>query len=646
MRKYKIIYLIAFCVVWSVAYSTKSNLFITQEDSVNNYHEIVNNFNNWRSFGYELPVGFRIDSSDYRHPKHFFQIIMWEYRGKFQMHLGLISKLLLPYQQEVPENAKITLTYKSENLKSIKLVTSLFDERENKIRSDTLFMPDINIWNTCYEGISLKGSRFLMLELMAEGIDSTYLINDKATSDSIAYRTAHIDSTCNQNLWIDNIHIELDGIDICRYTEREILEPCRINPEKIIPIEDENSFSNIPEMKEKKIIALGETIHGSEAFNELFYQIVKYQVQHNQCKLIMLELDMSLTLPLNSYIQGNENFNVDSVLYDIRYATFSYQQLKNVLLFLKTYNQSAEKKVHLIGIDTRIDDVIVFPGLYISEYLYMLNKNHNHKQIDTVCYELRVYNKINGKDIYASKGEEIKKIEKDFLSKKMMTDTELKIFSYCYQNHIRVFEDMAYKDLTTQPKLKKQLQINREIWMFDNAKFFIDLICGQDEDSKVLIYGHSGHLGLKEDGTIPYTFGQYMRDFYRDKYYCTGLITNEGSFRTVLDRVFTVMQLKQDPKSIESELSNFAGNCLYVPVQSVSVPHTRIRNIGLNYENNQFKTVTPAIYFDAIIYKKETEAAKSWPGVLGTYNDIRINDERSMRQYQRLSKKLEPYSIY
>ena len=641
MIKIKIVYLIAFCVMSSMMHSAKSNLITIQEDLTKNYHEIINNVQSWRSLDYTSHmISYMIDSSDYRHPIQFLQITEWGFRGKFRMHLGLLSNLLLPYQQENPENANITLNYKSENLKSIKLVTTLFDEAENKIRSDTLFAPDIEIWNTCSADISLQGCRFFNLELIAEGIDSTYL-------DKII---APIDSTCTQNLWIDDIRIEIDGIDVSRYTVSEILEPCRINPEFIISLENEDSFAKIPELKEKRIFAMGESLHGSEAFGELFFQTVKYQVLHNQCKLILLELDMTMALPLNSFIQGNENFNVDSVLYDIRYTSFSSLQLKKMLLFLKEFNKSTEKKVHLAGIDTRINDLIMFPRVEISEYLYMLNKNHNYRKIDTVCYELLIKNHYGTKgkdiDIYMNKGAEIKMIEKNFLSKKMLGDTELAIFSYCCHNHIKIFSDIAYIDLTSDSKLRKQLEINRELWMFDNTKHLIDLICGNDKDSKVLIYAHTGHVSLKEGGSVPRTFGHYMKDYYKDQYSNICLVTNEGRFRTVHQRVLDIMPLHQDKNSIEGALSGFEDNCMYVPVKSIVSPHITIRNIGNQYLENQFKIITPSIRFDAIIFKKETEAATCPPDVIGIYNVIEILSERWSRQHQRLSEKMEPYSLY
>jgi len=300
-------------------------------------------------------------------------------------------------------------------------------------------------------------------------------------------------------LWIDNIRIEIDGKDIGPYTELELLEPIHINPENIIPIEDASSFARIPALNEKKIVAIGESLHGSETFDELFYETVKYQVQHNQCKLILLELDMSTTFAMNSFIQGNENFDADSLLYDLRYISYSYRQLKKTLLFLKDYNRSTEKKVHLIGIDIGIPSgVVVLPRFYPSEYLYMLNSDFNYKKIDTICYELRVTNAYTN-----PVGIELQKLEKDARFRQMLGETELKIFSYCINNYMKKFADKANIDLTAHPALRKEYEISREIWMFENAKHFIDLICGQNSDGKVLIFGHAAHLGLRTDGYVP-----------------------------------------------------------------------------------------------------------------------------------------------
>jgi erythromycin esterase-like protein len=540
---------------------------------------------------------------------------------------------LLPYQQEKPKKAKISLTCKSQNLKSIKLVTSLFDEKENPIRSDTLFVSNNSQWKNYSKNISLKGSRFFNIELMAEGIELDTTAIKKAKQAHRKGDLQPVDSAKAQNLWIDNIQIELDGINVSRYAESEILEPCRINPENIISIENEASFALISALKDKKIIAVGESLHGSEAFDELFYQMVKYQVQYNNCKLILLEMEMTKLLPFNSFIQGNENFDVDSMLYDERYTSYSTQQLKNILLFLKNYNQSSDKKVHLMGID-----INPFHDLYISEYLYMLNKNHNYKAIDTVCSEL-----TRAMEPYISSDFHIRKIESDPIFKSMLSDTELQILSYCCKKQAKILNNNSPDAINVY---STGYQINREKWMFDNSKYLIDLI-GKDENSTVLIKGHKEHLSFNGLFIIPSNFGHFMKELYGDQYYGICLVTNEGDFRTTKKWLVEIMPLKQDTNSIESLLSDFSDSCMYVPVQSIEAPHIKIRSIGATYIENQFHLITPALCFDAIIYIKKTESATYWPNILGTCGgDITIIDERSRRLYQRLSNNIESYAGY
>ena len=626
--KSTILYLIAFCVVSSLTYCTKSNRMTFQEGSGKNYHEVINDMQNWIGLSYASQVHFGVDSSDSRKPIKFGQIPFWGYRSKFNMHLRLRNNLLLPYKPKTPSKAKISLTCKSENLKSIKLVTALLNEKEQRIRTDTMFVSITNDWNTSKKNISSKGSHFFCLELIAEGTDSTYWNN----------QSAHVDSTINQNLWIDNIQIELDGKNISQYKESLILEPCRINSENIIPIKDETSFDLIPEMKNKKIIAIGESVHGCEAFHELFFQIVKHQVLYNQCKLILLELDMSNSLPLNSYIQGNDNFDVDSLLYDRRLTFYSHQQLKNMLLFLKDYNKSTDKKVHLIGIDKRIYDLVAFPGHYISEYLYELNKNHNYLKIDTLCYELQLKNPYNN-----PLEKEIFKLEKDSIFAQMMGDDELKIFSYCCNSDIERFADKGGINLIEEnPKLREEFELSREIWMFDNAKYLIDLICGQEKDSKVLIFGHTDHLGFKAEEPVKYTFGHYMKDFYKDQFLDICLVVNEGKFRTIHGGGMNIIQLLEDDHSVESVLADFSDSCLYIPVQSIVSPHIKIRSIGNKYIENPFKIITPSLRFDAILYKKETKESNCLPESFGI-NPFRLDMAQYTRQYIRLSKKMKLY---
>ena len=67
----------------------------------------------------------------------------------------------------------------------------------------------------------------------------------------------------------------------------------------------------------------------------------------------------------------------------------------------------------------------------------------------------------------------------------------------------------------------------------------------------------------------------------------------------------------------------------------------------MSYLKNQFQIITPALYFDAIIFKKKAEGImSSGANTFGAFGDI--DRYRGARIYQKLfnNKNFEDYSIY
>ena len=113
-------------------------------------------------------------------------------------------------------------------------------------------------------------------------------------------------SYTEQKLYLDKIEIKIGGKDINEGPLPSTPIMANLKKSEIISLSlsDTNSFKRIPEIGNHKIVALGETIHGSESINEAAVELIKYQVLHNQCRFILLELPTEQSLYWNRYIQG------------------------------------------------------------------------------------------------------------------------------------------------------------------------------------------------------------------------------------------------------------------------------------------------------------------------------------------------------
>lgn len=57
-------------------------------------------------------------------------------------------------------------------------------------------------------------------------------------------------------------------------------------------------------LQDKRIIALGETVHGSSTINDNVFSIIKNSILYDNCRLVLLETDMGNGLKMNLYIHG------------------------------------------------------------------------------------------------------------------------------------------------------------------------------------------------------------------------------------------------------------------------------------------------------------------------------------------------------
>lgn len=115
--------------------------------------------------------------------------------------------------------------------------------------------------------------------------------------------------------WIDKLNILLDDKSIDTFPV-PVVPPFSVQePEKIKKLSlNEDLYGSIPELNTKKIVALGETVHGSASVNSITAQIIKHQILKNNCKLVLLEFPFGSMMFLNKEMQGKTIFKGDSIL--------------------------------------------------------------------------------------------------------------------------------------------------------------------------------------------------------------------------------------------------------------------------------------------------------------------------------------------
>jgi erythromycin esterase-like protein len=509
-------------------------------------------------------------------------------RNDYPVRIKLQQQMLLP-DLLLPDTAEVSITYKNLNIKQMNLTVSGLDKYENPLYSDTLFLPEENEWTLSTIRVPLRDVTFFCLYVLVQGIDSF----------------------CTQRCWLDRITIKIDGESIESFQPQKCMENTALPKKEIIPLSfsDAALYHLIPELKAKRIFALGETVHGSETFSESAFQLIKHQVQYNNCKLILLELPLERGFLFNRFVQGDESFEIDRLLSLIKNSLFDWAKYKELLLWLKEYNRHAEEKVWLMGMDIEID--INKSKASLFDYLYTINQGVQQPVIDTLRYQI-IKNDLIKVTASASKNTKLQSI---------IGEKEYDILVHCLN-----ISDKA------SPRMNIRLD-KRDSVMFENARFLISLLCGKEE--KTFIYAHLGHANYRPSiqfsNSYNITLGLLMKQAYREDYFVTGLFAGSGYFRTQWKNAYEIKPMPLTPSNSLEHLLNKINKDYFYLSSLPECPAT-IRCMGNGYKEDAFEPMSLCSRMDAAIYIRESQASVMSPD---------ISPDENAEFWERFSKCIE-----
>lgn len=105
------------------------------------------------------------------------------------------------------------------------------------------------------------------------------------------------------------------------------------------------------ELRGKRIIGVGEASHGTHEFYVQKARIVEYLISKCNFKLLAFEMQLSLTVPINIYLQTGEG-NLKELMKHM--ALYSTEEIYNLFERIRQYNKdkAPEDKVVLLGLDS------------------------------------------------------------------------------------------------------------------------------------------------------------------------------------------------------------------------------------------------------------------------------------------------------
>lgn len=252
-------------------------------------------------------------------------------KGGFGLFANFTKRIQLPLGEY--KDLSVSLVYKRPYGKKLSLEVSSIDGLENVLNNQRTQIEISSDWQTATVRVNAKGVKAAMVRISYEGGSNT-----------------------DQPLWLSGITIRLDGKDIntmgAAYTPP--MGRAALVPSHIIPLLSGNNFyiqDGVMDISNAKIIGLGENTHGSKSLRAARFQFVKKFVTDYSCKLIVVEAPVAVGLLMERYIQGQAPAEWPELEEYLKFGFGDYRQEKAFLTWLRQYNVSASRKVHIYGID-------------------------------------------------------------------------------------------------------------------------------------------------------------------------------------------------------------------------------------------------------------------------------------------------------
>lgn len=577
-----------FCEAQSETFTTRYCLDLRIRDP---------NFSKWNTFSYIRGTGgqlcFDFDRDSGR--LHITQSnnFVHNVRCRFTLRMQPWQQLLLPASEA--GQADIAIETEGKNLEMCRLIVRSTDRYERPLFADTVSLFSNGRRERFSTRVPLKDAVFLYLAIEADGDGRDYA----------NYPTgfAPVDSTSDQSLTLSGFDIRLDGRPLDDFPVESRMKVCVPDPKSAVPLsfESEEGFGHIPQLNDKRVVALGETAHGSETMSRAAFQSIRHRIRNEGCRLVLLEEHWESMLALNRYVRGEDDGVLDSLLLPFRYSINNSSSFRDFCQWLRNYNRTTEEKVSLMGMDTDWTEGRPIARNRLLKYLMMRNERSRSLAVYSVCKFLLTPVKPPYDDVG-----EIERLLAlwncyETQLKTVLGSTDYEIVRLGLNNSLRWAPD-------------GKIKVVRDRVMAENAKSLTELLC--PDDRKVTIYCHFTHANYRE--VMAYftpSTGFYLKEAWGDNYGCIGLHAAEGEYLVWESPARMIVEKVSPPQkySLESFLSEVPHDYFFMPSDRVP-PVATVRWTGRYVFGTPFSGVfSPEGRMDGHIFVRRSEAMSLRP---------------------------------
>lgn len=509
------------------------------------------------------------------------------------------------YANEVKSRLEVKVRYKSENCPMLYLRLATIGDREEIVATDTLFLPLSKEWTTLSQLMNIGNGNLLSLSVEAIGNE-----RDKITS---SFERTGMRFENNAKIWIDELEILIDGKNLTEAQTDNSLTTS-LTKEDFISLNNENrchlSFLN------KKILAIGETVHGTSTMNSVAIEIMKDRIKNKKCKFVLLEIPLEFSLYINRYVFGDERFTLDNISTYFDHLLFS-KEFISFIHWLKEYNLSLKEKVTFVGIDADYTDLLARINLF--NFFYTINLGINDRGLNKICISLLSQNK----ELPYETSLAIFDSNRGFNT--MLSEKESKLIRSCLTMKDQIFLSFFQRDSV----------------MYEYTKFVVTNLLKNDETITIFChFGHTNYLCEREMiNSEDWNLGHYMKNEYKDDYSNIALVTRMGNF--LANNGYSKIKeekLQISPFNSLEYLMNRQGiDLCYLSMEKFTYSDViSIRFIGNRNRHQPFISIIPKSRMDGVIFIKKSSAIHKSDEILNKSFDVNI---LTMDAFMRASEK-------
>jgi erythromycin esterase len=379
----------------------------------------------------------------------------------------------------------------------------------------------------------------------------------------------------------------------------------------------------------KEIVGMGEATHGTKEFFDLKAKTFKFLVTSCNYRIFAIEASAGGCNYINDYLFSGRG-NIDSVMYNFDFWIWRTEEVKELVLWIKNYNQTKpdSEKIRFYGFDMQN---FYSPIRYLNDYLKSKN------EIKYQDFEMNVRPLLSKSDLC------IKELLKD--KKTKFSDTLANINDYLkkwiIENKVYLeskysvnqYERLAYSIENYNQALKQfDHYYTRDSCMASNIMRIRDV-----ENSKIFVWAHNIHVNSTYSNSVPTAvdigipMGGYIEKVLGSKYYSIGFVFNHGSFQAltksavIKKRLFKKTEFYKEVKecfvpenrsnTLTNALSEAKISALYIDIDAstnslfTTAQHTyEVGALFYNYKSDT-KEIIVKKQFDGLIYIDKTTRA-------------------------------------